>query len=55
MTQLPPDRRARMKLDIVIPDRLNYADHKAIATNFVATGLLKHAVMTLPSSNSSGV
>src|SRR4030095_6052787 len=47
MTQLPPDRRAGMKLDIVIPDRLNYADHKAIATNLVATGLLKHAVIKM--------
>lgn len=47
MTQLPPDLRTQMKLDIVIPDRLNYADHKAIATNLVATGLLKHAVIKM--------
>jgi nucleotide-binding STING sensor domain-containing protein len=47
MTPLPPDVRGKMKLDIVIPERLNYADHKAIATNLVAPGLLKHAVIKM--------
>jgi hypothetical protein len=47
MTQLDNNLREEIKLDIVIPSRLNYADHRAIATNLVAAGLLKNAVIKM--------
>jgi hypothetical protein len=44
MTPLPDSLRKGLELQIVIPDRLNYADHGSIA-NLVREGLLKHAVI----------
>jgi hypothetical protein len=45
MTLLPEPLRKDLKLHIVIPDRLNYADHGSIATYLVRKGLIKHAVI----------
>jgi hypothetical protein len=45
MTPLPDDLRETLELQIVIPDRLNYADHTYIAQDLVQKRLLKPAVI----------